>query len=602
MKAEVPTGRSVLGGAVRSQRRGVALSAVPASVHQIGETLVPVLIGVAIDQGVAGGDGRALVLWLAVLAAVYLALSWGFRIGAQAGERAGVRAAHALRVALVDRVLDPRGGAESGRLPGALASIATEDARRVGAVNVALMAGIAALVGVACGAAVLLSISVPLGLIVLVGTPLLLWAGHLLSRPLERRSRAEQERAAHASAVAAGLVAGLRVINGMGAETAAVDRYRRTSADSLGATLRAARAEAWQNGTVLALTGLFIALVALVGGRLAAPGEVSLGQLVTAVGLALLLLGPLSVLAWVNAEFAQGRASAARIADVLASPYAVPGGDGAPRVPVTGHVRLSGVAAGTLRSVDLEARPGELLGVVAFDPWDAAALLRCLGRDADPDAGTVELDGVPLTTLHPAAVRAAILLAGHDADLFAGGLAGNVAAAAPPSADLDRAMAAAGADEVAAALGDGAEASVGERGRFLSGGQRQRVALARALAADAPVLVLHDPTTAVDAVTEARIAEGVRSAPPTAPSRAGPPSSSPTVSPRRRPPTASSSWRTAGSWSAAPTRTCARRAAGTPPCGAPGRHPGARPHLIFRPGRSPRPRLVDRSVRPPSGS
>ncbi|SFP61561.1 ABC transporter ATP-binding protein [Actinomadura madurae] len=507
------TGRAVLGWAVRSQRRDVAIAAVLASAHQVGEALVPVLIGMAIDQAMAGDDGRALVLWLGALAAVYLVLSWSFRIGAYAGERAGARAAHGLRLALVERVLDPRGGAESGRLPGALTAIATEDARRVGAVNLALMAGIAALVGIASGAAVLLSISLPLGLVVVLGTPLLMLLGHLLSRPLERRSRAEQERAAHASAVAADLVAGLRVLKGLGAEPAAVDRYRRTSADSLGATLRAARAEAWQSGTVLALTGVFIALVALVGGRLAAQGEVSLGQLVAAVGLALMLLGPLSVLAWVNARFAQGRASAARIADVLAAPSAVPEGEGVPPEPVAGHVRLSGVASGSLRELDLEARPGELLGVVAPDPGDAEALLRCLGRETDPDAGTVELDGVPLSTLHPAAVRASILVAAHDADLFSGDLAGTIASGDRASrdlasGDLDRVLAAAGAGEIAAALGDGA--SVGERGRSLSGGQRQRVALARALAADAPVLVLHDPTTAVDAVTEARIAEGLR--------------------------------------------------------------------------------------------
>ncbi|WP_200871833.1 ABC transporter ATP-binding protein [Actinomadura welshii] len=507
------TGRAVLGWAVRSQRRDVAIAAVLASAHQVGEALVPVLIGMAIDQALAGDDGRALVLWLGALAAVYLVLSWSFRIGAYAGERAGARAAHGLRLALVERVLDPRGGAESGRLPGALTAIATEDARRVGAVNLALMAGIAALVGIASGAAVLLSISLPLGLVVVLGTPLLMLLGHLLSRPLERRSRAEQERAAHASAVAADLVAGLRVLKGLGAEPAAVDRYRRTSADSLGATLRAARAEAWQSGTVLALTGVFIALVALVGGRLAAQGEVSLGQLVAAVGLALMLLGPLSVLAWVNARFAQGRASAARIADVLAAPSAVPEGEGVPPEPVAGHVRLSGVTSGSLRELDLEARPGELLGVVAPDPGDAEALLRCLGRETDPDAGTVELDGVPLSTLHPAAVRASILVAAHDADLFSGDLAGTIASGDRASrdlasGDLDRVLAAAGAGEIAAALGDGA--SVGERGRSLSGGQRQRVALARALAADAPVLVLHDPTTAVDAVTEARIAEGLR--------------------------------------------------------------------------------------------
>ncbi|MFV2211038.1 ABC transporter transmembrane domain-containing protein [Actinomadura sp. LOL_016] len=223
-------------------------------------------------------------------------------------------------------MLDPRGGAERGRLPGALASIATEDARRVGAVNVALMAGIAAVVALVASAVVLLRISVPLGSLVLLGAPPLLWAGHLLSKPLERRSRAEQERGAHASAVAADLVGGLRVLKGIGAERAAVERYRTTSARSLDATLRAARAEAWQNGTVLALTGVFIAIVALVGGRPAASGDIGLGELVTAVGLALLLLGPLSTLSWVNTELAQGRASAARIAEVLAAPEAVPAG------------------------------------------------------------------------------------------------------------------------------------------------------------------------------------------------------------------------------------------------------------------------------------
>ncbi|MBA8952753.1 ABC transporter transmembrane domain-containing protein [Actinomadura namibiensis] len=499
---EALTGRRVLWGAVRGQWRDVTVSSVLASGHQIGETLVPVLIGLAVDRAIGRGDGGALLLWLAVLAVVYLGLSWGFRLGAGAGERAGARAAHGLRTALVRRVLDPRGGAADGRLPGALATIATEDARRVGAVNVAVFAGVAALVAIVVAAVVLLRVSLPLGLLVLLGTPALLAAGHLLSKPLERRSHAEQERAAHASAVAADLIGGLRVLKGIGAESAAVRRYRRISGESLTATVRAARAEAWQNGTVLALTGTFIAIVALIGGRLAAAGDISLGDLVTAVGLALLLLGPLQVLAWVNTEFAQARASAARIAEVLASPAAVPPGDAEPARPVRGHVRLTGVTCRTLRGLDLEARPGELVGVVAADPADAVALLRCLGRERDPDDGAVELDGVRLASLDPGDVRREILVAPHDADLFDGTPLDNVSAAA--RLDARAALAAAGADDVDAA------APVGEGGRSLSGGQRQRVALARALAADAPVLVLHDPTTAVDAVTEARIADGIR--------------------------------------------------------------------------------------------
>ncbi|MBW8482519.1 ABC transporter transmembrane domain-containing protein [Actinomadura parmotrematis] len=493
-------GREVLRGAVRGQWRDLTVASALASAHQVGETLVPVLIGVTIDRAVGAGDGRALLLWLGALAAVYLALSWGYRWGAYRGERAAARAARDLRTALVTRVLDPRGGAEDGRLPGALAGIATEDARRVGYVNVAIMAGAAALVAIGLGTVLLLRMSVPLGLVVLLGTPPLLWAGHLLSRPLERRSAAERERSAHASAVAADLARGLRVLKGIGAEGAAARRYRATSGGALAATLRATRAEAGQEGAVLALTGVFIAVVALVGGRLAAAGELTLGQLVAAVGLALLLLGPFSVLAWVNAQLAQGRASAARVGAVLAAPAAVQGGDAPLPQPVGGAVRLRGVTYGPLRGLDLDVPAGQIVGVVAGGA-DAAALLDLLGRTADPAEGDVELDGTPLRGLHPAAVRAAVLVAAHEADLFAGTVAADVAAAAR-GADTGPALRAAGADGLDGATGDG--------GGALSGGQRQRVALARALAADAPVLVLHDPTTAVDAVTEARVAAGVR--------------------------------------------------------------------------------------------
>ncbi|MFE9433682.1 ABC transporter ATP-binding protein [Streptomyces sp. NPDC006640] len=510
MSAAHPSGRGVLRESVTGQRGRVALSALFGSGHQIGEALVPALIGVVIDRAVTGSDTGTLVLWLGVLAAVYAGLALSFRIGAWSGELAAVRAEHSLRVTLVRRVLHPGGGAEKGRLPGALATIATEDAKRVGAVNMALTLGIAALVGIATCAIVLLRTSVTLGLVVLVGTPVLLWLGHLLSKPLETRSEAEQEQAAHASAVAADLVTGLRVLKGIGGESAAIERYRATSRDSLRATLRAARAQAFQSGMVLALTGCLIAAVALVGGRLAAEGTISLGQLVSAVGLALFLIGPLEVLAWVNAELAQGRASATRIAEVLAGAPAVTAGGSPLPSPVRGAVRLTGVRHGGLRGVDLDIVPGELLGVVATDPAHAADLLRCLSRQADPDAGSVELDGVSLRDLDPAGIRTAVLVAEHDADLFEGTVRGNVTAAAPEAAAPEPAMSAAGVTQVSETLADGEHTAVSEQGRSLSGGQRQRVALARALAADRPVLVVHEPTTAVDTVTEARIASGIR--------------------------------------------------------------------------------------------
>ncbi|MGW3404930.1 ATP-binding cassette domain-containing protein, partial [Streptomyces zhihengii] len=166
---------------------------------------------------------------------------------------------------------------------------------------------------------------------------------------------------------------------------------------------------------------------------------------------------------------------------------------------------------GTLRGVDLDTAPGELLGVVARDPAAAADLLRCLGRELDPDAGEISVDGQPLTALDPDAVRRAVLVAHHDADLFESSLLDNVrAGTGRADAALGPALEAAAADDVARTLPHGGATLLTERGRSLSGGQRQRVALARALAADPPVLVLHDPTTAVDAVTEARIASRLR--------------------------------------------------------------------------------------------
>ncbi|GAA3562035.1 ABC transporter ATP-binding protein [Amycolatopsis ultiminotia] len=505
--AGATTGRQVLRNSIAGQRKPLLLAALLAASHQGGEALVPVVIGVVLDRAIADSSALTLLGWLAVLALVFLVLSFSYRFGARAAERASVRAAHEIRLALSRRVLDPRGGAETGALAGELANVGVSDARRVGRVNAALPFGMAGLSGLVVSAVVLLRMSVPLGLLVLLGTPPLLFLAHLIGKPLEKRSAVEQERAAHASGVATDLVSGLRVLKGIGAEPTAVARYRRTSRDSLFATVRAARAQAWHNGALLALTGIFIALVALVGGSLAAGGDISVGDLVAAVGLAQYLQTPFLIFSGVNGQLAQGRASAARVAAVLSAPLAVPDGNAELPAPAGGRVELSGVSRGKLRGLDLTVPAGELLGVVTTDPAAATDLLDCLGRFADPEHGTVRVDAVDLSTVDPAGVREVVLVAAHDADLFEGTLEDNVRGGMP--AVPAGALAAAAADEVAETLPEGTATAVTERGHSLSGGQRQRVALARALATEAPVLVLHDPTTAVDTVTEARIAEGI---------------------------------------------------------------------------------------------
>jgi putative ABC transport system ATP-binding protein len=150
--------------------------------------------------------------------------------------------------------------------------------------------------------------------------------------------------------------------------------------------------------------------------------------------------------------------------------------------------------------------------VLAYDPSDAEALVALLaGRVPRADhRGTLSVDGVPAYDQHTDAVRAVVLVEQHDVALFEGTLRDNLSAGAPVDDEVLRAaVRAAAAEDVLAAHPHGFDRLLTERGANLSGGQRQRIGLARALVADPPVLVLHNPTTAVDAVTEGLLAEGL---------------------------------------------------------------------------------------------
>jgi putative ABC transport system ATP-binding protein len=504
--ADAPT-RRVLRLAIRGRGRLLGAGALLLTLHQAAEALVPVMVGAAIDEAIEGQDRGALIRWLVLIACLFAVLSWAFRWGYRLTQRAALGAEHDLRLALTRRTLDPAGGAE--RAPGTLLSLATSDAARVGSVHQVLGFGVAAVGVIAFAAVLLLRVSTTLGLLVLAGLPALLALSSLLGRPLARRSGAEQEVAAQAATAATDMVGGLRVIEGLGAGRAAAERYRGASRRSLAATLRAARFEAAYEGATVALTGGFLVVVALVGGRLAAQGRIGVGDLIAALGLTQFLIGPLGRLSRVGIGLARSRASASRLAALLEEPARLPDGGAAVPEPLAGGLALRDLVEGGLRIPALGAAPGELLGVVAPDPEQALALARCLARAVDPAEGTVELDGVPLAALAPAAAHAAILGAAHDAVLFDGTLLDNLRAVSGDPARVDAALAAAAADGVGG--GASREARLAERGRSLSGGERQRVALARALAADPPVLVLHDPTTAVDPATEARIASGLRS-------------------------------------------------------------------------------------------
>ena len=501
--------RTVMRQAVLGQRRHLVPGTALLVLHQVCESLVPIVIGVVVDQAIGSGDTAALVRWLVALAVLFAVLSFAWFTSAVSTERACQGAEHDARIRLVDRVLAPTGGVERRFKVGKLVSIANTDAAEVGRLGDHVPGAIGAGAAVVVALGFLLAVDARIGLLILAGLPAVLAVEKLLADRLVDRWADEQEESSEAAAVATDLMAGLRVLKGLGAEQAAALRYRRASQRSLGATLRAASAEALANTAGIAVHGGFLALVALVAGRMAAGGTITIGEFVAVAGLTQFLIAPLETLGGTITSLAEARTSANRVAKVLQTPPAVTDGWRRLQEPVTGRLVLRGVSRGKLSHLDLAAGPGDLIGLAVPDPDVARELVACLAREADPTAGTIEIDGIPFEDLELESLRRAVVVSTHDATLFEGTLADNVVPYGEGAIPLDSALESAGAASVAESLPAGAATNLGQRGRFLSGGQAQRVALARALAADAPVLVLHDPTTAVDSVTEQQVADGL---------------------------------------------------------------------------------------------
>ncbi|MFD8692541.1 ABC transporter transmembrane domain-containing protein [Streptomyces sp. NPDC059651] len=482
-------------------------AALLAIVWQVGESAVPVVTGLAVDRALATGDGRQLALWLGVLVALYAALTTAARLSLRLTAHAVQVLQHRLRATLSTGVLHPVGG--TGRAPDAdVVSVMTSDVARLSNAVILTIIPVSRITAIGFIAASLLATHWLLGLVVLLGAPVAVWSMGVLSERLSRDTREYQRLLASTVGQATDLVSGYRVIKGMRAEAEATSRYRRASQE----TLVGARRNAGLLGRFLVgsgvVSGTFVAAVVGLAGWFTVDGQLSVGGLITAVGLAQALLPQIQAIASTSVpNLAGGRASSVRVLDVLrdsATPTAGPGV--APRREVTAlpelDVRVPGVSG---PGVTIRVEPGELVGVRA-DDRTAARVVEAL---LDPWAqGGIEarLDGIATQTLSAAEYRSRVTVAPHRATLFSGTLRDNVAVGADSPARVDAAVRAAACDDFAADL----DVPVGEGGNRLSGGQRQRVALARALASDAPVLVLHDPTTAVDSVTEHAIAGRLR--------------------------------------------------------------------------------------------
>ncbi|MEO3940552.1 ABC transporter ATP-binding protein [Paenarthrobacter nicotinovorans] len=491
------------------------------ALHQVSEALVPATIGAAVDNAIEPNDAGALLGWLGALAAVFVVLALSWRFGTLATERAFNYGSHDLRQLVVERTLHPRGMA-ARRAPGEIVAIASSDADRVAGLAWLISGALAAVAGVVTSAVTLLLISVPLGLAVLVATPIVLLVMHRLTKPLEIRSDVEQSTAARAGALATDFITGSRPLKGLGAEDAALARYRNASRTSLASALKAIRAKSAYTGASTALSAAFLAGIAFFAAWFALQGSITVGQLVAVVGVAQFVQGPMTWLGFLSVELARKRASAARIAVLLEEPDAVPATSSSTTTSAGSAAQPTspGQPVPLLELFDtpenngfppFTASPGEIVGVVLPDSSQARRLVDTLGFRTPAPRGVVSIQGRDAADLDPLDVRAKVFADSHEGVLFRGSVRHNVAAAGTQL--QERAMAAAAVGDFVSQLPEGTETVLSGHGQSLSGGQRQRLVLGRSLHQRQPVLVLHDPTTAVDTATEAVIAEGLRNFP-----------------------------------------------------------------------------------------
>lgn len=468
------------------------------------EIAIPIVLGVIIDRGIIAGDLAFTLMGALGLVALRLMGMALWIYSFLESQKACMLERHRLRVSLTGAVLDP-GSRAVARPAGEVLSIATSDADKASDVLDMLPWGIPASM-VVLGAALWMGWQDPwLAVAMLAGIVLMVIVIRVITPTLSARYDAQQTQAAEAAATATDLVHGLRVLQGLGVQSRARAQYRRRSRMALDAALVNSRYSGISTGLTTAVTTLMLAAVVVIAGVRALDGALAIGALIAVVGVARQVMGTLQGLSGIPVWWASMSTSARRVRDLFSD---------LGRDVDDPQLGLDVLTIARDDRGDGRAQRRAGTGGVRLDPLDvevpdgAVVALAC-AQSRDADAAVAGVRG----TLPPAD----LLVQPHVVDLFDGTLREQLATRAPAGTPVDgsddrwadAALHAAGAKDLLRILPDGYDTRILDRGSNLSGGQRQRIALARAVAADTPVLVLQDPTTAVDAVTEQQIAEAL---------------------------------------------------------------------------------------------